>query len=193
MHASRSRMGTSKVKAMHIIDIQYTSTPCGRMILGSHEGRLCLCDWAESKRHASNEARLMHALRGHLVMRCSPVIALAMSQLDEYFLGTRRHFTLPLLPLGTDFQRQAWQCLRTIPYGTTLSYAQEARLMGHNSAVRAVAQANGANALSIVIPCHRVVGSDGRLGGYAGGMQAKEYLLALEQRVCALGTDSRER
>lgn len=173
---------------MHIIDIQYTSTPCGRMILGSYDGRLCLCDWVASRWRTRTDARLQHALQATYAVRCSTVITQAMGQLEEYFQGRRRAFDLPLLPVGTEFQRLTWRCLCTIPYGATLSYAQEARLMGRPSAVRAVAQANGANALSIVIPCHRVIGSSGRLTGYAGGMQAKEFLLALEQRVCAQDT-----
>jgi methylated-DNA-[protein]-cysteine S-methyltransferase len=107
----------------------------------------------------------------------------AIHQLDEYFAGTLRQFDLPLAPEGTPFQQRVWRALLDIPYGETVSYAELARRIDQPSAVRAVGAANGQNPLSIVIPCHRVIGSDGRLVGYGGGLPAKSALLALEQRV----------
>ena len=104
-------------------------------------------------------------------------------QLDEYFAGRRRAFELPLAPEGTAFQLATWQALRAIPYGTTISYAELARRVGKPEAVRAVGAANGANPLPIVVPCHRVIGNDGSLTGYAGGLAAKQWLLAHERRV----------
>jgi methylated-DNA-[protein]-cysteine S-methyltransferase len=107
----------------------------------------------------------------------------AARQLDAYFAGTLRQFDLPLAPAGTPFQRRVWQGLREIPYGETVSYGELARRIGRPSAVRAVGAANGQNPLAIVIPCHRVIGSDGRLVGYGGGLAAKSALLALERRI----------
>jgi AraC family transcriptional regulator of adaptative response/methylated-DNA-[protein]-cysteine methyltransferase len=101
-------------------------------------------------------------------------------ELREYFEGTRREFTVPLQPAGTPFQRSVWDVLRGIPYGTTRSYADQARAVGQPSAVRAVARANGDNPIAIVIPCHRVIGADGKLTGYGGGLWRKQYLLDLE-------------
>ena len=107
----------------------------------------------------------------------------AVRQLDAYFAGTLRQFDLPLAPEGTSFQQRVWRALLDIPYGQTVSYAELARRIGQPSAVRAVGAANGQNPLSIVVPCHRVIGSDGRLVGYGGGLPAKSALLALERRV----------
>lgn len=102
------------------------------------------------------------------------------AQLAEYFAGERTDFDLPLDPRGTEFQLRAWRALRDIPYGSTTTYAGQAAAIGSPSAVRAVGAANGRNPISIVVPCHRVVGADGTLTGYAGGMDAKRYLLDLE-------------
>ncbi len=105
--------------------------------------------------------------------------AIAM-QLDEYFAGKRNTFDLPLAPEGTDFQRTVWHALATIPYGETISYAQLATRIGKPSAVRAVGAANGRNPIPIVLPCHRVIGADGSLTGFGGGLPTKRFLLALE-------------
>jgi methylated-DNA-[protein]-cysteine S-methyltransferase len=107
----------------------------------------------------------------------------AVRQLGAYFAGRLRQFDLPLAPEGTAFQQRVWRALLDIPYGETVSYGELARRIGRPSAVRAVGAANGQNPLSIVIPCHRVIGSDGRLVGYGGGLPAKSALLALEQHV----------
>jgi methylated-DNA-[protein]-cysteine S-methyltransferase len=108
------------------------------------------------------------------------VLADAIRQLDEYFAGTRREFELDLAPQGTPFQLAVWNALLTIPYGATASYADIARSVGRPNAVRAVGQANGRNPLAIVVPCHRVIGSDHSLTGYGGGIDRKRFLLALE-------------
>jgi len=105
----------------------------------------------------------------------------AIHQLDEYFAGSRRHFDLPLAPRGTGFQLEAWAALRTIPYGETRSYTGQATAMGRPAASRAVGAANGRNPLGIVVPCHRVIGADGSLTGYGGGIDRKRWLLAHEQ------------
>ena len=109
------------------------------------------------------------------------VIERAMTQLDEYFAGQRTQFDLPLCPVGTDFQRDVWHALANIVYGESISYAELARRVGRPNAVRAVGAANGRNPLPIILPCHRVIGSDGSLTGFGGGLPLKQRLLLLEQ------------
>ncbi len=110
-----------------------------------------------------------------------PVLDTAAVQLDEYFAGARTAFDLPLDPTGTEFQVQVWWSLASIPYGQTSTYGQQAKLISRPKAVRAVGAANGRNPLSIVLPCHRIVGADGKLTGFAGGLDAKRWLLDHEQ------------
>ena len=110
-----------------------------------------------------------------------PVLDVAATQLAEYFAGGRRSFDLPLDPHGTDFQQSAWRILRTIPYGETITYDEQARKLGCPTAARAVGAANGRNPLPIIVPCHRVVGSTGSLTGFAGGIEAKATLLRHER------------
>jgi methylated-DNA-[protein]-cysteine S-methyltransferase len=110
----------------------------------------------------------------------SPVLEQARHQLAEYFSGTRRTFSLPLHPKGTPFQQTVWQALQQIPYGETRSYGEVAQMIGNPNACRAVGLANNRNPLAIFIPCHRVIGTDGRLTGYAGGLHVKRLLLSLE-------------
>jgi methylated-DNA-[protein]-cysteine S-methyltransferase len=109
-----------------------------------------------------------------------PVLVEAEKQLKEYFAGSRKDFTLELDPMGTDFQKEVWKALAAIPYGETRSYGDIAREIGNVKAVRAVGAANGKNPISIVVPCHRVVGASGELTGFAGGLEAKACLLSLE-------------
>ncbi|MEO7067071.1 MAG: methylated-DNA--[protein]-cysteine S-methyltransferase [Rhodanobacter sp.] len=116
-------------------------------------------------------------------VRDSKPLARAHRQLDEYFAGKRQTFDLTLNPHGTPFQLSVWMQLRQIPYGTTISYGELARRVGNPAASRAVGAANGRNPLSIIVPCHRVIGSSGKLTGFGGGLPAKEFLLGLERRT----------
>lgn len=113
-----------------------------------------------------------------------PVLREAAGQLAEYFAGRRTGFGLPLAPAGTDFQQRVWRALTDIPYGRTATYGELARALGAPGASRAVGLANGRNPISIVVPCHRVIGSDGSLTGYGGGVERKQHLLTLEWQVC---------
>lgn len=158
-------------------------SPCGVLLLGVYDNRLCLCDWADGRHRASVNARLARVCGCGWEYASSECTAEAMRQLDEYFAGIRREFDVPLQFFGTDFQQEVWESLRAIPYGGTESYSELARRLGRPSSVRAVANANGANALSLFIPCHRVIGSDGSLTGYAGGLDAKCFLLSHEASV----------
>jgi methylated-DNA-[protein]-cysteine S-methyltransferase len=109
------------------------------------------------------------------------ILSLIRMQLEEYLSGNRTEFDLPLLMVGTDFQKEVWNALMKVPYGKTATYLDLAKSLGNGNAVRAVAAANGANALAIVVPCHRIVGSRGELTGYSGGLAVKQRLLQLEQ------------
>jgi methylated-DNA-[protein]-cysteine S-methyltransferase len=114
-----------------------------------------------------------------------PVLCAAKKQLSEYFAGKRKIFDLPLRPRGTVFQLKAWKELQKIPYGKTIAYGEQARRVGDANKARAVGMANGRNPISIIVPCHRVVGADGSLTGFGGGLKTKKFLLDLEQRFVA--------
>lgn len=120
---------------------------------------------------------------GAEVQGAHPVLDAAAAQLDEYFAGVRTEFDLPLAPAGTPFQLTAWDALRTIPYGSTISYGEQAGRLGDPHKARAVGAANGRNPIPIVVPCHRVVGSNGTLTGFGGGLPVKAWLLEHEQSV----------
>lgn len=116
-----------------------------------------------------------------------PVLQMAIKQLEEYFAGERKEFDLPIKQAGSNFQQAVWQQLLTIPYGKTISYGQQSKLMNNPLGIRAIAAANGKNNLWVVVPCHRVIGSDGSLTGYAGGLWRKKWLLAHEAKVLGIG------
>lgn len=156
-------------------------TPYGELVIGSFKGQLCLCDWRYRKAREVIDRRLTQYFGSQMLNTADLMIDKAIKQLEEYFLGQRKQFTLPLALAGTDFQQKIWNQLALIPFGETITYAELAKRFGDIKAVRAVANANGANALSIIIPCHRVIGSNGQLTGYAGGLRAKQKLISLEQ------------
>lgn len=157
-------------------------SPTGDMILGSYRDKLCMCDWDIEKRRVSVDKRICSYLNAEYQEGSSDIIRETIMQLDEYFEGQRKKFSIPLVFTGTPFQCSVWTELMTIPYGTTLSYAELARHLDNPKAVRAVASANAANPISILVPCHRVIGSNRQLTGYAGGLSAKQYLLAFESK-----------
>lgn len=157
------------------------NSPCGDLILGEAGSRLCLCNWTKEMHPGMVERRLRRLLNARFVEADGDVVTETARQLDEYFAGKRSVFDLPLLHTGTDFQKAVWNFLPVIRYGETMSYQALAEALDVPRAVRAVANAVGANALSIIVPCHRIVGSGGGLTGYAGGLNVKKYLLALEK------------
>ena len=165
----------------NVIKIQRYHSPCGDLMLGSFEDKLCLCDWAAESHRDIVDRRLRKLLKAGYEESTSDVIQEAIRQLDEYFGRKRTAFDLPLLFTGTDFQKKVWQKLLEIPYGEILSYGDMATQLGMPKSVRAVANANGANAISIIVPCHRVVGRGHTLTGYGGGLAAKSFLLELEK------------
>lgn len=167
---------------MEKIVIQHWHSPVGELILGSYGEKLCLADWRYREQRAQLDKRLQKGLRTKYVEGSSDVIAETISELEAYFSGERTTFDIPLLLVGTVFQKAVWNALMQIPYGVTSSYLEQAKSIGNEKAVRAVASANGANAISILVPCHRIIGSNGTLTGYAGGLDVKQKLLELEQR-----------
>lgn len=167
------------------LSIQYHKTKYGELILGDFEGELCLCDWRYRRMRSSIDKRLLTGLDSAYVERDTYLLAATRQQLSEYFAAEREAFELPLRFVGSDFQQQVWTALLQVPYGKTSTYLELAQAIDNAKAVRAVASANGANALSIFVPCHRIIGSDGSLVGYAGGLPAKKKLLALEQNLFA--------
>ena len=177
-------MNASKWKNMGRDDkirIRLYHAPCGDLWLGSLDSQLCLCNWTVEKHPGRVDARLRSLLCADYEEGGSEVTWEAARQLDGYFRGERREFDVPLLFAGSDFQMKVWRELLKVPYGETVSYGEMARRLGMPKAVRAVANANGANALSIFAPCHRVIGGDGSLTGYGGGIGTKRFLLELEK------------
>lgn len=168
------------MKEKNIITIKRYESPCGILILGSYGDKLCLCDWQMESHRNHVDRRLKRQLDAEFEVGTSAVIENAVKELDEFFAGKRREFDVPLLLVGTDFQKTVWNELLKIPYGKTVSYGEMARRIGNPRAVRALANANGANSISIFAPCHRVIGSDNSLTGYGGGLEAKRKLLTLE-------------
>ena len=157
------------------------STPLGDMLAMASARGLCLLEFVDTRDLPRSIAQVQQA-RGSTqrAQEGEALLERTRQQLHEYFAGQRQHFDVPLDWVGTDFQQRVWQVLLTIPFGQTRSYAQQAAALGQANAVRAVAGANGQNKISILVPCHRVLGSDGGLTGYSGGLQRKQFLLALE-------------
>ncbi|MBQ9093087.1 MAG: methylated-DNA--[Prevotella sp.] len=168
------------MKKKNIIKIRHYESPCGMLMLGSYGDKLCLCDWQIEQHRDHIDRRLKRMLNAEFEEGTSEVIDKAIKQLDEFFARQRKIFDIPLLFVGTDFQKTVWNELLKIPFGKTVSYGEMARRIGMPKAVRAVANANGANSMSIFAPCHRVIGSDHSLTGYGGGLDAKRTLLKLE-------------
>ena len=165
------------------ISIQDYKTPVGELILGVFNSQLVLADWKYRKMRTSIDARIQKALQAEYKTEKHTVIEETISQLEEYFNQKRTEFTIPLQLVGTDFQQEVWKELIKIPFGTTDSYLSLSKKLNNEKAIRAVASANGANAISIIVPCHRIIGADGDLVGYAGGLPAKKKLLTLENAL----------
>ena len=165
------------------INIQYFNSSCGLFVLASFGDKLCLCDWSNNPCAERNKRRIERYLNASFKIETTSVLEEAKRQLYGYFAGNRKAFTIPLHLVGTDFQQQAWNELLNIPYGATTSYKEIAQNIGKPKAARAVAGAIGANGISILIPCHRVIGSDKSLTGYAGGLKAKKMLLQIETQI----------
>jgi AraC family transcriptional regulator of adaptative response/methylated-DNA-[protein]-cysteine methyltransferase len=165
-----------------VVVISRILTPLGPMIAGATDDGICLLEFTDRRMLETQFIRLKKYLKAELMAGKSPYFDSLKKELEEYFDGKRKVFSIPLVVPGTDFQKNVWNVLRGIPYGKTRSYKEQAVAMNNIKAIRAVATANGDNRLSIIIPCHRVIGSDGSMTGYGGGIWRKQWLLALEKR-----------
>jgi len=172
---------------MNQINIQYHKTIVGELILGSFDQRLCLLDYRHRKTRETLDRRIQKGLNARYQEQSDDLIQAAKQQINEYLDSSRNEFDLPLLMVGTEFQKSVWNALLAVPYGKTASYLSLAKHINNEKAVRAVASANGANAISLIIPCHRIIGSNGSLVGYAGGLDAKKQLLNIERNNSRLG------
>ena len=161
-----------------VVYYDYLPTSLGAMLLAS-DGDALLGTWFEGQRYEPTRKSSWEHRRD------VPALLRASVELGEYFAGTRTEFTLPLAPAGTAFQREIWNAIAAIPYGETAAYRDLASRIGRPASIRAAGAATGRNPLSIIVPCHRVVGADGALTGYAGGLERKRALLALEHRARA--------
>lgn len=157
------------------------ATPLGEMLAVFGGKGLCLLEFVGQKQLEREITAVQKALHGQFIFQENEQTQLLRQELDLYFQGRLKVFATPLETIGTAFQQQVWNALLTIPYGETRSYKEQAQQLGNPKAIRAVAAANGQNKVSILIPCHRVIGSDGKLTGYAGGLNRKQSLLALER------------
>ena len=180
-HIMKRMHWTKESRHSASVCVQYYDSPCGDIILGSTGGVLCLCDWKGKGSAVTNMRRIIKTLNADVREESSLVLERAKIQLDEYFSGKRMSFDIPLRPIGTPFQKSVWKELLKIPYGETRTYMQIAKQVDNVKGVRAVAQAIGANGICIIIPCHRVIGSDGSLTGFAGGLDVKQNLLGVEK------------
>jgi AraC family transcriptional regulator of adaptative response/methylated-DNA-[protein]-cysteine methyltransferase len=183
--------GTSPTEARDraVVHVTRVDSPVGPLILGATERALVLLEFVDRRLLPAQIARVARALDCLFAPGETPLLKSVRQQLDEYFAGRRTNFDVPIEMTGTPFQRSVWEALLQIPSGTTRSYKQVAGAIGRPDSVRAVARANGDNRIAIIIPCHRVIGADGRLVGYGGGLWRKQRLLDLERGVPSLLQD----
>ena len=168
----------------HRINLHRFAVSYGEIVLASVGDELCLCDWSRQACAARNLHLIQRNLNAEFEEAPSEVICRAQEQLEAYFACELKDFSLPLRLVGTPFQKRVWEELMRIPYGELTTYKAVAQRVGNAKGVRAVAQAIGANRLGIIVPCHRVVGSDGSLTGFASGLETKRMLLTLEGIDC---------
>lgn len=168
-------------KEKHVIDFTRIETDLGTMVACATDKGVCLLEFSDRKGLETELKQLAKYHNANIVQGQNKYFKQLKEELDAYFEGRLKEFKVPLDISGTDFQKQVWQALVEIPYGTTSSYLRQAEVLGKPSSVRAVANANGMNMIAIIIPCHRVVGSDGSLTGYAGGLWRKQKLIDLEK------------
>lgn len=171
----------SKSKSREVILINRTTTPLGPMFICATDKGVCLIEFTNRKMLESEFRDLQKLLDAEILVGENEHIQQAKTELEEYFEGKRKSFDVKLHTPGTEFQNAAWQALLEVPYGQTRSYQQQAEALGKASAVRAIARANGMNRIAIIIPCHRIIGKNGNLTGYAGGLERKKWLIEFER------------
>lgn len=168
---------------MSEIAIQNYKTSIGELIIGVYNNELVLLDWTYRKMRKQIDKRICDGLQATFVEKKHLLIDEVIIQIEEYFQQKRQTFDVQIKLVGTPFQLEVWNALQEIPFGKTTSYLALSQQLNNEKAIRAIASANGANAISIIVPCHRVIGSDGSLIGYAGGLNAKKKLLQLEKAL----------
>ena len=164
-------------------------TPIGEMVAGATKDGICLLEFSDRKTLSTQMEEIAGLLETTIIEGSNRHLRMLKRQLKKYFKGKRMEFSLHLLTPGTEFQQAVWKELLKIPYGSTRTYQEQADLLKNPLSVRAVAQANGANRLAIIIPCHRVIGSDGHLVGYGGGLERKKWLLDHEKKFSGKPVD----
>ena len=186
MLISRSSTQITPFNGVHPRIVISTSieTPLGLMYAAAIEEGICLLEFADSQRSDESVTTIENRFEATLRYGDSPHLNTLKIQLNEYFNKEREYFEVPIVLSGTNFQNKVFKALQTIPYGETRSYTQLACKIDHPTAARAVATANASNTLAIIVPCHRVIGSDRSLKGYAGGIERKQFLLDLEESIC---------
>jgi len=178
---------TSEAADQGALYLHRITTPLGPMLAGATDYAVCLLEFIDRPMLPTQLKRIRDRFSETPIPQSNSVISRLEDELNAYFAGTLRTFSVPLDMRGTDFQEQVWQELLKVGYGTTASYADLSQAIGNPGAVRAVARANGDNRMAILIPCHRIIGSDGSLTGYGGGLHRKRFLLELEQGVRSPG------
>jgi len=177
MNGTRDRVGGAQSPTVIMSEVD---SPVGILVAGATDAGVCLLEFRDRELRETQIERIRERV-GRTAPGEHPLLAQLRAELNEYFRGTRRDFGVPLVYPGTPFQVNVWNALRVIPYGETISYEELARRVGSPAGQRAAGHANGQNPLAIIIPCHRVVNKDGKLGGYGGGLWRKRRLLGLER------------
>lgn len=162
-----------------ILHVYAWKSPFGELKIAATDDKLYMCDWSYRKMRIAIDHRLLSQFKT-FKQDTNALIGKTISEIEEYARGERKIFDIALGFVGTDFQKSVWNALLQIPYGKTMSYLDLSLKLNNKEAIRAVASANGANALSIIVPCHRIIGSGGDLVGYAGGIPVKKRLLQIE-------------
>lgn len=168
-------------KYQNTIFYKFLETPIGEMLACDFEGKICLLEFEETKNLDKELITVSKAFKANFKPEETSALNQLKTELSEYFSGKRKDFDVPVYMMGTEFQKKVWEILLKIPYGETKSYLEQSNIFGNPKAIRAVASANGKNKIAIIIPCHRVIGKNGMLTGYAGGLWRKEKLLELEK------------
>jgi len=162
------------------IEICYYSSPVGELILGTHKDEVIMADWRYRQKRKQVDTRIQNFINAEIRVSENKLHEEMKRQFNAYFKKELFEFDLPIRMIGTSFQKDVWNELMRIPYGKSLSYLELSNKLGNQKAIRAVASANGANAISVIVPCHRIIGKGGALVGYAGGLNTKKRLLTLE-------------